>query len=462
MQARWLDEKPEDHEASAPETTQQSNDYNIIIKTPCHVEEDHNLLTVRSYLFYPTPLTASDKVKSTTTSNNLVGCSFIIKRVIEWLTIGLCMAEIRLCSAGYWPIVLKLTALVHFLEEQAYYYLVWQDYRFHLLPPTLPSSGLRNGVIRKGCNGLKWPANATNCDFQDSIGNTVEPVKLFEYFWTDTFFEYIKEQSVLYATQNNANTSFDVSVAELKVFFAILMISGYSPRPRKDFYWSMDSDLQNEAIANAMPRNRFREILKNLHFANNAELPPNDKFAKVRPLIEHLNNVFIKHIPLTEAIVPIAVDESMVPYYSHHSCKQRIQGKPIRYGFKFWSANTSNGYLINTEPYQGKGTLLGDSELGLGASVVSTFATRLKQILPSHKFNFFIDNFFTGLPLIRKMSDMEYGCTGTIRQNRLERCPLDKKSMNKLPRYFSIHTVYKISPKTTENVKKSLAANGLS
>lgn len=276
--------------------------------------------------------------------------------------------------------------------------------------------------------------NATNCDFQDTEENTVEPVKLFELFWTDTFFEYIKEQSVLYATQNNANTSFDISIAELKVFFAILMISGYSQRPRKDFYWSMDSDLRNEAIANAMSRNRFRDILKNLHFVNNAELPPNDKFAKVRPLIEHLNSVFIKHMPLTEANVPIAVDESMVPYYSHHSCKQRIQGKPIRYEFKFWSLNGSSGYLINTEPYQGKGTLLGDSDLGLGASVVATFATRLKQKFPNHKFNFFIDNFFTGLPLIRKMSEMGYGCTGTIRQNRLERCPLDKKSMNKLPR----------------------------
>nr|CAI5848070.1 unnamed protein product [Callosobruchus analis] len=183
-------------------------------------------------------------------------------------------------------------------------------------------------------------------------------------------------------------------------------------------YWSMDSDLRNEAVARGMSRNKFRDILRNLHFVNNGQLPPGDKFAKVRPLIDHLNSVFLKYIPLTQN-TSISVDESMVPYYSHHSCKQRIKGKPIRYGFKFWSENVSNGYLVNTEPYQGKGTFLSDSELGLGASVVSsTFANRLKENFPDQKFDFFIDNFFTGLPLIKKLSALDYGCTGTIRQNR--------------------------------------------
>nr|CAI5820632.1 unnamed protein product [Callosobruchus analis] len=133
---------------------------------------------------------------------------------------------------------------------------------------------------------------------------------------------YTKEQTILYATQQNANTSFSVTVEELKVFFAILLISGYSKRPRKDMYWSMDSDLRNEAVARGI-------------------------------------------------------------------------------------------------------------ELGLGASVVSTFANRLKENFPDQKFNFFLDNFFTGLPLIKKLSALDYGCTGTIRQNRIEKCPLNKSTMKK-------------------------------
>nr|CAH7741318.1 unnamed protein product [Callosobruchus chinensis] len=250
------------------------------------------------------------------------------------------------------------------------------------------------------------------------------PVDLFERFWTSEFFEYIKKQTINYSRQVNPNSTFELSVNEVKVFFAILMISGYSPKPRRDMYWSLDADLRNEAIADAMPRNRFRDILKYIHFADNTHLSKDDKFGKVRPLIDHLNKKFLENLPKIENV---DVDESMVPYYSHHSCKQRILGKPIRYGFKFWSMNTSTGYLINTEPYQGKGTQLGNSDLGLGASVVTTFAERLKGAYPDFHFNFFIDNFFTGLPLLRKMTAIGFGCTGTIRENRIENCLLNKK-----------------------------------
>lgn len=257
------------------------------------------------------------------------------------------------------------------------------------------------------------------------------PVDLFELFWDNDFLKYVRQQTILYSKQKNANCQFEVTVDEIKVFFATLMISGYSPKPRRDMHWSLDADLHNGAIADAMPRNRFREILKYLHFSDNNVTSQDDKFGKVRPLIQQLNKQFIKYMPI---LTNVDVDESMIPYYSHHSCKQRIQGKPIRYGFKFWSMNASNGYLISTEPYQGKGSMLNNVELGLGASVVLTFAERLKNTYPDRRFNFFMDNFFTGLPLLRRMTEMGFGCTGTVRQNRLENCPLHKDNMKKKAR----------------------------
>ena len=141
--------------------------------------------------------------------------------------------------------------------------------------------------------------SVTNPDRQIPNEN---PVELFELVWADTFFEYIREQTV----------------QELKAFFPILLISVYIQRPRKYMYWSMDWDLCNEGVANTMSRNRFREILKKLHLINNAELTPN-KFAKVRPLIEYLNTVFMKYM-LNSATVPIAVDESIVIVCSVVQC----------------------------------------------------------------------------------------------------------------------------------------------
>jgi DNA excision repair protein ERCC-6 len=256
-----------------------------------------------------------------------------------------------------------------------------------------------------------------------------DPLDLFQKFWTDDFFLYIKHQSEMYSKQKLPTSNFVVSIEELKVFIAILLISGYNTLPRRDMYWSLDADLRNEAICCAMSRNRFREILRYIHFADNLSLPLNDKYAKIRPLITHLNECSMALLPSNSKSVD--VDESMVPYYSHHSCKQRIQGKPIRYGFKFWSLNASSGYLINTEPYQGKGTALSHSEFGLGGSVVLTFADRLAAAYIDRPFSFYIDNFFTGLPLVKKMTEMRFACTGTIRANRIGNCPLADRKVDK-------------------------------
>jgi len=43
--------------------------------------------------------------------------------------------------------------------------------------------------------------------------------------------------------------------------------------------------VHNEAISQAMPRNSF-EILRYFHVADNNNLDPSDKYAKVRPLVK--------------------------------------------------------------------------------------------------------------------------------------------------------------------------------
>ena len=50
------------------------------------------------------------------------------------------------------------------------------------------------------------------------------------------------------------------------------------------------------------------------------------------------------------------VDESMVPYFGKYggSIKQSIRNKPIRFGYKVWCFNLSDGYLIAFDVYQGK------------------------------------------------------------------------------------------------------------
>lgn len=117
----------------------------------------------------------------------------------------------------------------------------------------------------------------STADKGDLVG---DPMHLFLSFWDDEFFLYIKQQSDVYAQRKQPTCSFEVSVDELKVFVTILFVSGYCTLPRRDMYWSVDADLRNEVVAAAMPRNRFREILRYVHLSDNMNLPENDKLCQ--------------------------------------------------------------------------------------------------------------------------------------------------------------------------------------
>ena len=73
----------------------------------------------------------------------------------------------------------------------------------------------------------------------------------------------------------------------------------------------------------------------------------------------------------------LSINESMVPYYGRHGLKQHIHGKPIRFGFKIWCLCTTEGYLIQAEPYQDAGTNDKIEDLGMGGSVVSDLIPEL-------------------------------------------------------------------------------------
>ena len=57
--------------------------------------------------------------------------------------------------------------------------------------------------------------------------------------------------------------------------------------------------------------------MQNLYLADNSNLDKVDKFAKVRPLIDKLNEqCFANYLPEQS----VGINESMVPYFGHHDC----------------------------------------------------------------------------------------------------------------------------------------------
>lgn len=50
----------------------------------------------------------------------------------------------------------------------------------------------------------------------------------------------------------------------------------------------------------------------------------------------------------------LSLDESMVPYYGHYTCKMFIKGKLIRFDLKIYMLCSSSGCLQAIEIYSGK------------------------------------------------------------------------------------------------------------
>lgn len=81
-----------------------------------------------------------------------------------------------------------------------------------------------------------------------------------------------------------------------------------------------------------MRHDTFWEIYRVLHSIDKSRIN-NDKNYKLRPLKNILKNHFFKFFVPQQAL---NYDESIVKYFSRHSCKQFVRGKPIRFGFKTW------------------------------------------------------------------------------------------------------------------------------
>ena len=183
-------------------------------------------------------------------------------------------------------------------------------------------------------------------------------IDVLQLFITFVIVAEVVSFSNLFARQKNE--CLDVNVEEMMCFFAIVMASGYIPLPNFRMFWEKAPDTV-EFVAKAMRRDRFAKIKKYLHLADNSNLGLNDKFAKLRPFFNALNDIFVKYSPETYFH---SIDESMVPYFDHHPSKQSIRSKPVRFGFKFWCGCLPSGYLVWFEPHGGRSTTEND-DLGL-------------------------------------------------------------------------------------------------
>lgn len=286
----------------------------------------------------------------------------------------------------------------------------------------------------------------------EEVMSTDTEYELFRLFIDQNFIDNLVKQTNMYAVQQDK--ILNVNSNEILVVLGAFMLSGYAKYPDKRLYWSKDSDTPT-ILCDAIRCRRFEDIIHNMHFNDNTQIDREDRLYKLRPLLEHLQSKFLVLNPLDEHL---SIDESMIPYYGRHFAKQFIKGKPIRFGYKNWALCSSNGYMYAFDVYTGKNKEASRTELGVGGDVVMNLIKKAK--VPCNKgFKVYFDNYFTSFKLLNKLSSIGICATGTIRENRLQNCPLPKKESfkksSKWSHKFSTSSsilVVKYNDKNTVNV----------
>lgn len=149
------------------------------------------------------------------------------------------------------------------------------------------------------------------------------------------------EQTNLYAEQKQEpgerSVWYPLTVSEFKAWIALTLDMGILKKPSLRLYWSTDSILKTSFFPSVMARDRYFQILRYLHFADNRDevkdkdSPGYDKLFKIRKLLDVLLPRF------TDVYSPernLAVDETLIKFKGRVHFHQFIPIKPGHFGIK--------------------------------------------------------------------------------------------------------------------------------
>ena len=109
---------------------------------------------------------------------------------------------------------------------------------------------------------------------KDLFADCINPVDYFLKYFDGAILDSIVCQSNLYINQCEQRVSV-ITKPELYSFFGINLFYGYHELPSWKNYWNSEPNFSVPFISNALPRNRFLQILSNIRVNDNKSVPIN-------------------------------------------------------------------------------------------------------------------------------------------------------------------------------------------
>ena len=288
----------------------------------------------------------------------------------------------------------------------------------------------------------QWTGNLVDppdFPFVDVVGvdnaeqcRTMTAVQLFGLFFTDYLLRLIVTETNRYDDQSmetaptrgrKAMAWHDLTMPELKTWLGLMITMGVvQKKGRIGEYWSTHWLTQTPAFCETMPKTRFLQILRFIHFVDNQDtsIDKTNKMWKIQPVIDYLNKRFRSmYHPRRE----LSIDETMIKFKGRLSIKQYIKIKPVKWGIKIFTlAEAKTGYVLNLLPYVGKRV---DTDVGKTTQTVLDVGKH--HLGKGHWF--FTDNYYTSVELMTKLEQQKTLSCGTVNSNRVG-LPHDMKKTN--------------------------------
>lgn len=189
---------------------------------------------------------------------------------------------------------------------------------------------------------------------------------------------------------------------------------GLVPLPSIDLYWSKNDMYHNKFVSALMTRDRFKSILKYLHFADNEKADQEDRLYKISQL---LNLVLTNFQKILTPGAELVIDESMIPWRGRLIFRQYIPNKSHKYGVKLYKLCIIDGYTHNVIVYTGakKRNSRDNRTISHSHEIVLNL---LKSVKVGNGKILYADNFYSSIPLVRSLAQKKIWYCGTLRSNR--------------------------------------------
>ncbi|KAK6016212.1 hypothetical protein OSTOST_18307, partial [Ostertagia ostertagi] len=240
------------------------------------------------------------------------------------------------------------------------------------------------------------------------VGPPIRPVEFYRLFLNDRLVNAILLETNRYGLTGSSSFG-EVGYDEFMKFMGVCMYMGIVKLPTLRSYWSSRRIYGGTPLCRSiMTRSRFEAILGNLHFCNNDEKDVGDRLFKIRMILDSFNDT------ASTVCIPgkcLTIDESIVPFRGRLYFKQYIPNKKHKFGIKVFKLCCEGGYTSKVEVYCGK---LNDK----CGSVAEAVVMRLMNGYLDCGRKLYCDNWYSSVPLTRKLLNHYTDFVGTFRKNR--------------------------------------------